>query len=166
MILEYDDVIIRYEGEDVIGLTILHASKAGKLPTSESIEVPAPEAKTPPRNSFDVAAEFPGYPPRSVELAQIFVNTALSIRGVRADRNDHGIGFDPNFVFVEHLHKREPGALTVSFYGQPSRHKNALLKKGRGSYSRAQIHDRRELDSVLPHIERAYILKLGSLPGR
>src|SRR5690606_56261 len=92
---------------------------------------------------FDVATAFEGFPRPSVELAQRFTDEAQKLGRVRAFRNRRGIGFDPNFVFIEYLMSRSgAGGIGVSFYGEPHRHSNPpkILVKGIPSYSRAKIY--------------------------
>jgi hypothetical protein len=111
---------------------------------------------------FNVRDNFPGVPSRSVELAQDIVNEALKLPGVRAFPNNRGIGFEPNFVFIEYLHERAPGGVMLSLYGGSGRHRNPLIKAGRtDSYSRALVHTQAELLSVLPHVRKAFQLKFG-----
>jgi hypothetical protein len=74
-----------------------------------------------PSNVFDVGKHFPNYPRLSIELAQRFVDQSLRMPGTRAFKapSGRGVGIEPNFVFVEYLHKRHPGGIGVSFYGRP-----------------------------------------------
>src|SRR5260370_34871084 len=51
--------------------------------------------------AFDVARAFPGFPARSVELAQRFIDTALKLPNVIARRHKNGIDIRPNFVRIE-----------------------------------------------------------------
>jgi hypothetical protein len=82
--------------------------------------------------------------------------------GVRAFRTSRGIGFEPNFVFVEYLREAGRGGAMLSFYGGPDRHRNPQLKAGRtDSYSRASVHTAEELKLVHPHVRKAYELKFG-----
>ncbi|MBL9217185.1 MAG: hypothetical protein JNG82_01760 [Opitutaceae bacterium] len=113
---------------------------------------------------FGVADAFTGFPHLSIELAQRFTDEAQRLGRVRAYRNRRGIGFDPNFVFIEYLMSRSGGGIGVSFYGEPHRHANPpeILVKGIPSYSRAKIYSVADLDAILPHIRQAYELKFGS----
>ena len=114
---------------------------------------------------LDVKSRFVNYPKLSIELAQRFTDETLKLPNVRAFWSGDGIGFDPNFVFIERLKSRDSG-ITVSFYGAPHAHKNkpSILSKGRGdSYSRAIVNSFAELEVVLPHIKQAYELKFGKL---
>ena len=116
-----------------------------------------------PKGDFDVAAEMRGFAPPSVRFAQQFVDEALKLPGVKAFKKSdgRGIGFEPNFVFIEYLMALR-GGIAVSFYGRPDQHTNRLIGKGRGtSYSRAKIYRQEDLDSILPHIQKAYELKFG-----
>jgi hypothetical protein len=134
-------------------------SPSAATPTKERI---APAAITEGR--FDVAAAFEGFPHQSIELAQRFVDEAQKLGRVRAYRNRRGIGFEPNFVFIEYLMSRSrTGGIGVSFYGEPHRHSNppSILAKGIPSYSRAKIYSSADLDLILPHVQQSYELKFG-----
>lgn len=112
--------------------------------------------------TYNVADDFRGLPQYSVDFAQVIVNEALKIPGVRVFKSNRGIGFEPNFVFIEYLRERAPGGIGLSFYGGPERHQNKLIRDGRTlSYSRALIRTPTELRSVLPHVRKAYGLKFG-----
>lgn len=69
--------------------------------------------------SFAVATEFPRLDRLTIQQTQKFVDAALDYRGVRAFKNEDGIGFDPNFVFIERVYTKEVG-FSASFYGAPS----------------------------------------------
>jgi len=114
---------------------------------------------------FDVQQQFPGYPRRSIELAQQVVDEALLIPNTEASRTHgrngrSGIAFAPNFVFIEYLQKREPGGIMVSFYGPPHSH-GAGMKRGQGNYSRVKILRANEVPRILPEIILAHKLKFG-----
>jgi hypothetical protein len=111
---------------------------------------------------FDVAASFADFPRESVRLAQQFVDAALKLPRVKAFRTNRGVGFEPNFVFLEYIKSRQIG-IVVSFYGEPHRHKNppTILHKSIPSYSRAKVSSQRELDQILPHIQQSHELKFG-----
>ena len=115
---------------------------------------------------FDVRSRFSNYPTRSIELAQQFVNNALEMAGTRAFPSDRGIGFEPNFVFIEYMLKRQPGGIGVSFYGSPTRlqHLSGLqggaLSVGRNpNYSRAVARTQQDLMPLLKLIRHSYELK-------
>jgi hypothetical protein len=113
---------------------------------------------------FDVSAAFEGFPRPSIELAQRFTDEAQKLGRVRAFKHRRGIGFDPNFVFIEYLMSRSgTGGIGVSFYGEPHRHSNppGILVKGIPAYSRAKIHSSADLDAILPHVRQSYELKYG-----
>jgi hypothetical protein len=111
---------------------------------------------------FNVRDNSSGATSLSIELVQVLVDAALKLPNVRAFRKDRGIGFEPNFVWVEYLPTTRLGSIMLSFYGGPDRHRNPLLRAGRTeSYSRASIHTADELKKVLPCVEKAYRLKLG-----
>jgi hypothetical protein len=117
------------------------------------------------KEKFVVSEYFPNFPSGSVRLAQIFADEAFKFPNVQATRIRRGIGFKPNFVFIEYLMSRGGKAgIGVSFYGEPSRHKNSpqILVQGIPSYSRAKIYSEAELKSILPHIRQSYELKFGS----
>jgi hypothetical protein len=111
---------------------------------------------------FRVADSFRGLPQYSVEFAQTIVDEALRITGVRAFKSNRGVGFQPNFVFIEYLRERAPGGIGLSFYGGPERHQNKLIREGRTpSYSRALVRTPTELQSILPHVRKAYGFRFG-----
>jgi len=134
------------------------------LSASASIrEAPVPhEKKGEEHMIFNVRDHFRGLPEYSVDFAQGIVTKALEISGVRAFKSNRGVGFEPNFVFIEYLRERAPGGIGLSFYGGPERHQNKLIRDGRTpSYSRAIIRTPAELQSVLPHVRKAFALKFG-----
>jgi len=117
------------------------------------------------RNMFDVKKYFLNYPERSIKLAQQFVDEALKIPGVRARPNERGVGLEPNFAWIEYLHKQYPGAVGLSFYGSPSSLRNPKLKPGRtSSYSRAIARNQEELGALLDVLRQSYWLKMGHGP--
>ena len=88
----------------------------------------------------------------------------MKLGHVRAFKNRRGIGFEPNFVFIEYLMSRSrSGGIGVSFYGGPDRHSNPppILRKGIPSYSRAKIYSHSDLDAILPHVRQSFELKFG-----
>jgi hypothetical protein len=116
--------------------------------------------------ALDVAEHFKGFPSGSIAFAQAFVDEALSLPGVQAFPTSRGVGFKPNFVFVEYLMSRGGKAgIGVSFYGEPPRHVNPppILKRGIPSYSRAKVYSESDLKAILPHIRQSYELKFGHL---
>ena len=130
----------------------------------ESKKTKAPElTRTVPSTDFDVAANFPGINENSVSLAQAFVDEALSFAGVKAFKNDRGIGFQPNFVWIEYIRLRDyPGGFVASFYGVAEDFNDPppRLKAGRGqSYSRADIYDEEDLKAVIPIIKQSWELR-------
>jgi hypothetical protein len=121
-----------------------------------------PEEKGEEQMTFSVRDHFPGLPQYSVDFAQAIVNEALKVSGARAFKSNRGVGIEPNFVFIEYLRERAPGGIGLSFYGGPERHQNKLIRDGRTpSYSRALIGTPTELQSVLPHVRKAYAFKFG-----
>jgi hypothetical protein len=117
------------------------------------------------KGKFDVAEHFPGFPSGSIRFAQTFVDETLKFPNVEAFQVRRGIGFKPNFVFIEYLMSRGGKAgIGVSFYGEPSRHRNSppILVRGIPAYSRAKIYSEAELKSILPHIRQSHELKFGS----
>jgi hypothetical protein len=118
-------------------------------------------------SKFVVAEHFPEFPAGSVSLAQTFVDEAQKFAGVDASRVRRGIGFKPNFVFIEYLMSRGgKEGIGVSFYGEPARHENppSILVRGIPSYSRAKIHSKEDLQAILPHVRQSYELKFGVVP--
>jgi len=113
----------------------------------------------------DIRKHFPGYPTRSIELAEQFVGEALKLSGTRAFKafSGRGIGIEPNFVFIEYLQKSHPGGIGVSFYGRPQDHFHAsLLRPGRNpNYSRSIVCTSEGLKPLLEEIRRSHELKFG-----
>jgi hypothetical protein len=103
----------------------------------------AAEDRAEPRSmQFLVSQHFAHAPQRSVAWAQQFVDVALSYQEVRAFPNDAGVGFDPNFVFIERVYTEEEG-FAASFYGGPDEFAKYghRLKPGRSnSYSRLKVY--------------------------
>jgi len=120
-----------------------------------------PAGVTEPRGGFDVHKHFPDFPQGSRELAQLFVDEALKIDGTTPFATGTGVGFRPNFVWIERI-KRQRDGVTLSFYGLPQRHGNRhLLRRSRANWSRAYACTRDELKSLLPEIKIAHDLKSG-----
>ncbi len=122
-----------------------------------------PTRRTKSSNPFDVSKQFPGYPKQSIDLAQRVVDEALRMPNTTAFRADGvngstGVGFVPNFVFIQYLQKKEPGGIMVSLYGPPHRH-GVGMKRGQGNYSRMKIVTFAQLSEILPEIRLAYKLK-------
>lgn len=76
--------------------------------------------RSPVANGFSVAGEFPDREKITVDQAQKFVDAALDYENVRAFKNDEGIDFDANFVFIERVYSKETG-FSASFYGRPEK---------------------------------------------
>ncbi len=115
--------------------------------------------------AFNVAEHFRHFPSESIRLAQVFVDEVFKFPHVEASKVRRGIGFKPNFVFIEYLMSRGgKGGIGVSFYGEPTRHKNPppILVQGIPSYSRAKIYSEADLQNILPHIRQSHELKFGS----
>jgi hypothetical protein len=131
--------------------------------SASSHKPPGPPAKKGEEQmTFNVDEHFRGLPQYSVDFTQAIVDEALKIPGVRAFKSNRGVGLDPNFVFIEYLRERAPGGIGLSFYGGPERHQNKLIRDGRTpSYSRALIRTPADLQSVLPHVRKAYGFKFG-----
>jgi hypothetical protein len=111
-------------------------------------------------SGFDVRKHFTRYPGISIQLAQAFVDAALKIPGTKAFATDRGVGFEPNFVFILYLRKKQPGGIGVSFYGGPQQHIYSGLHIGRNpNYSSAIVATMQELDLMLPDIKRAHDLR-------
>jgi hypothetical protein len=123
-------------------------------------------AKSGRLNAFDVAHEFRGFPHCSIEFAQTFVDEVLKVPHVTGYKKDSGIGFEPNFVFIESLLSRGTrSGIRVSFFGRPEQFKNppSVLKMGRPpSYSRAVIETVDDLKAILPLIRESHQLRFGS----
>jgi hypothetical protein len=130
----------------------------------EHTNIPDPsEKETTTRSSqtmFDVRKHFPKRPTLSVQLAQELVDAALRIPGTGVLPWNRGIRFEPNFVHIQYLQKRQPGGIGVSFYGKPESHRCAALRPGRNpNYSWTVVRTREEMSRVLPEVRRAYELK-------
>ena len=101
---------------------------------------------------FSVSRYFLGAPTRSVEWSQKFVDEALSYRDVRAFHNEPGVGFDPNFVFIERVYTENEGFI-ASFYGTVDIFKQYghEVEPGRApeSYSRLRVKSADLLDRAL-----------------
>ncbi|MCE0499365.1 MAG: hypothetical protein LV481_15600 [Methylacidiphilales bacterium] len=143
------------------------AENLSKIPR-ESNPSPKINSKTEAHDAktgFNVATELVGFPLLSVRFAQQFVDEALRLPGVRAFKDKRGVGFEPNFVYIEYVMTRRSG-IAVSFFGEPNSHTNhpKILGKGRGpSYSRAKIYSQEDMNSILPHVRKAYELKFGKI---
>jgi hypothetical protein len=122
-----------------------------------------------PLRGLEVAQEFRGFPHRSVEFAQKFVDEVLKIPRVSAHKKDSEIAFDPNFVYIEALLSQGTRAgIRVSFFGRPEQFKNApsVLRMGRPpSYSRAVVESPSDLEAILPLIRQSYALRFGHPPS-
>jgi hypothetical protein len=104
---------------------------------------------------FQVQGRFPGVSSYSVKWAQEFVNAALSYNGTKAFQNDQGVGFEPNFVFIERIYTREDGFI-ASFYGPPRKFYDAGIhvEPGRSrSYSRLRVKSTSDLNVALRALE-------------
>ena len=116
---------------------------------------------------LDIGHEFHGFPHRSIEFAQTFLNEVLKIPRITAFKKGAEIGFDPNFVYIEALLSQgSRSGIRVSFFGRPEQFKNPppVLKMGRPpSYSRAVIESASDLQAILPLIRESYELRFGHL---
>jgi hypothetical protein len=138
--------------------------KNGNASIAASSEQEAPTIL--PSNVFDVRKHFLGFPNRSIELAQRFVDESLKLPETRAFKSfsGRGVGISPNFVFVPYLLKRQPGGIGVSFYGSPDKLNHPSLCDGRNpNYSRATVHDSKELAPLMGLIRRSYELRFGPI---
>ena len=101
---------------------------------------------------FSVNRYFGGSPSRSVAWSQRFVDEALLYRDVRAFHNEPGVGFDPNFVFIERVYTENEGFI-ASFYGTIDIFKQYghEVEPGRApeSYSRLRVKSADLLDRAL-----------------
>lgn len=97
----------------------------------------------------------------TIQQAQTSVDAALDYRGVRAFKNDGGIGFDPNFIFIERVYTKEVG-FAASFYGPPSAFDDYHISMlpGRGnSYSRLKVKSDQDLKVALKALHISAHLK-------
>ena len=111
--------------------------------------------------SFSVATEFPRLDRLTIQQTQKFVDAALDYRGVRAFKNEDGIGFNTNFVFIERVYTKEVG-FSASFYGAPSTFDDYEISMlpGRGnSYSRLKVKSREGLEVALKALHISAHLK-------
>jgi hypothetical protein len=130
--------------------------------TKPEVSGPLERQEVQQQDGFRVGQYFRGLPQRSIDFAQAIVDEALKLTGVRAFRSNRGVGFEPNFVFIEYLRERTPGGIGLSLYGGPDHHNNNLIRDGRtASYSRALIRTPAELSLVIPHVRKAFALKFG-----
>lgn len=101
---------------------------------------------------FSVCSHFVHAPRLSVDWSQQFVEAALSYEGVKAFVNGPGIGFDPNFVFIERVYTEDDGFIG-SFYGtvEQFRRYSLELEPGRtpASYSRLRVKSAELLQRAL-----------------
>ena len=100
---------------------------------------------------FQCAGRFPGASHKSLEWAQMFVDAALRYNGVTAFQSGSGVGFKPNFVFIEYVYTRDEGFI-ASFYGSPAVFLNHNLNVERGrtdSYSRYRVRSPHDLRIAL-----------------
>jgi hypothetical protein len=135
----------------------------------------APSLAPPPRESIrpsetaqsklDVAANFLGYPRTSIDLAQGFVDAALTYPNTKAFKNNRGIGIDDNFVFIEYLRFRGTPGIMASFCPPPEELHDAtgllVLKPGRGKYTRVDITNRDALNAAIELIRQAWEWRFG-----
>jgi hypothetical protein len=137
-------------------------------PASKAMSTPL-SAQDQSLRAVDVPNQFHGFPHRSVEFAQKFVDEVLKIRRVAAYKKGSEIAFDPNFVYIEALLSQGRRAgIRVSFFGRPEQFKDApsVLRMGRPpSYSRAVIETASDLEAILPLIRQSYILRFGQPPS-
>jgi hypothetical protein len=130
-------------------------------PKRENEEISSMMRQQGEHQGFDVHRDFPDFPQGSRELAQQFIDEALNIRGTRAFPSGAGVGFSPNFVWVERIKSQRDG-VTLSFYGRPDLHaSHPLLRKSRANWSRAYVFTKHDLRSLLPEIQKSYELKRG-----
>ena len=125
---------------------------------------PVQSARIETSSNFDVSVHFPDLPRTSITLAQGFVDAVLTYPRTKAFQNNRGVGFDPNFVFIEYLRLRGTPGLVASFYGRREDFQDPtnLLKNGRGeSYSRADISNQDQLNAAIPLIKQSWELKFG-----
>jgi|ERR1700733_13992776 len=130
-------------------------------PTTTNVATPVSKANL----GFNVSQNFTGFPHRSIEFAQKFVDRALSFPSIVASRVRRGIGFKPNFVFIEYLLSQGGrSGIVVSFYGTPSSlgDTRGILRQSRAVYCRSiPIISNEDLNYVLQFIPKAYELRFG-----
>jgi hypothetical protein len=100
-----------------------------------------PRQKTSPQSSFSVRSHFSFAPRASTDWTQQFVDVCLLYVGVRAFVNEGGVGFDPNFVFIERVYTEEEG-FAASYYGAPeefAKYGHQLQPGRSNSYSRLRV---------------------------
>ncbi len=139
------------------------SDSASGVPAPEVLQTPSsslrgpdtwhsgPSQVSPVSSTFSVKDAFPERSPATILKTQRFVDEALSYRGVRAFKNKDGIGFDPNFVFIERVYSEEDG-FSVSFYGSPedfARHGLNVLPGRGASYSRFKVKADHDLNLAI-----------------
>jgi hypothetical protein len=113
--------------------------------------------------AFDVARAFPGFPARSVELAQLFIDAALKLPNVIALRHKNGVDVRPNFVRIEALLSRTGRSGIRVSYDRDGQFRNPpqLLTRWISNYKRAVVQSADDFWAVIPLIGQAYALKFG-----
>jgi hypothetical protein len=103
----------------------------------------APQRSAQTTHPFLVRSHFAHAPRLSVEWSQRFVDAALSYEGVRAFFNDPGVGFEPNFVFIERVYTEHDGFI-ASFYGatEQFRRYGHEVEPGRAAHTWSRIRVR------------------------
>jgi hypothetical protein len=108
---------------------------------------------------FDVAHSLPFFPQESQQWAQRIVDEALKRSGVTARKSNRGDGvtFEPNFIAIEYLRKRQPG-VGLSLGAPVGRFKNApasLIKGRTHSWSRILVDSDQVLHESLDLVQQA-----------
>jgi hypothetical protein len=105
-----------------------------------------------PIKHFDVREYFSFAPEGSQRRTQIFVDAALSYIGVSAFANDCGIGFSPNFIFIERVYTEEFEGFYASFGCSPedfSRYGIQVENGRRHQWSRLKVKSDGDLEIAI-----------------
>jgi hypothetical protein len=138
-----------------------HARKQIASTTPSPTWQGSPRQTTSAQNAFSVRSHFSFAPQASTDWAQQFVDACLSYESVRAFVNEGGIGFDPNFVFIERVYTEEEG-FAASFYGTPdefAKYGHQLQPGRSNSYSRLRVKSSSVLEQALKCVHISANLK-------
>jgi hypothetical protein len=115
------------------------------------------EPPTTVKATANVIEWFPNAPRRSIVLAQRFVDAALALPGVTAEKHGDGIEFRPNFVWIERVYTLHQG-FKLSLKGSLFEIKAHLPHATSGylNFTRARIDSEERLDGAIKCIPIAW----------